>query len=785
MPLIHRLMAPGLIAALSLVSLAVSAGESTPVHFSPAVAAPAPAQQQARVIVKYKASAGGAKILSANAGAAGVPQRAQALGSRLGLTLVDGRGMDGNTQLVHASGISSAALAQRLAQDSSVEWAVPDRRVRAHMVPNDPLYASSQASPNPPEGQWYLHAVNASALPPILSPINAESAWNQTQGVGQVVAVLDTGITDHEDLAAQVLPGANMVSLNTSFDGTAAGKCITGNGQCRTNDSNNHHSPDDPGDWVSAVDVSAYPKLFNAGCVGDSSWHGTQVAGIVGAEAKNNLGISGTAPGVKILPVRVLGKCGGYDSDIIDGLRWAAGLSVTGVQSNTNRAQVVNMSLGCVSGPGVDCSCTAAYQSAIDEVVARGVVVVAAAGNDGLDVGAPANCKGVVAVAGVRQYGTKVGYSNLGPLVAISAPAGNCVNVDANGNLTGPCLFPIVTTINSGLTSPSSARNTYTDASNRISLGTSFATPQVAGVAALLLATRPALQPADVGSLIKSSARSFPSSGSPNGAGAGPNKSVLTCQAPSATPQLNECYCTTQTCGAGLIDASAAVMAAPGYAAAHISGNPSNPVAGQTITLDASSSLVPAGRSVAGYAWAVTSGSTITTNASSPNASTFSFGTTGGGAVTVKLTVTDDAVPPSSTSTSINLNVTAVTMSAVISATPSAPAPGDTVALSAAGSAAGSGRSIASYLWEITSGGSVASLSATGGPSVSLSAKAAGSVTVKLTITDNLGLQASSTKILTVATPSSGGGGGAWSPLWSLGLLLAALALPSRRQPRG
>ena len=132
-------------------------------------------------------------------------------------------------------------------------------------------------------------------------------------------------------------------------------------------------------------------------------------------------------------------------SDIIAGMRWAAVLAVPGAPSNTNPARVLNLSLG---GEGV---CTMAYRDAVAEINAVGAVVVAAAGNSvGHAVGTPANCPGVIAVAGLRHVGTKVGFSELGPEISINAPAGNCVNTAAGT----PCLYPILTTSNAGLTTP-------------------------------------------------------------------------------------------------------------------------------------------------------------------------------------------------------------------------------------------------------------------------------------------------------------------------------------------
>ncbi len=160
--------------------------------------------------------------------------------------------------------------------------------------------------------------------------------------------------------------------------------------------------------------------------VEDSSWHGTQTAGLIGALTNNGVGMASVGRTVRILPVRVLGKCGGFDADIIAGMRWAAGLSVPGVPANPNPARVINMSLG---GAGV---CTQAYVDAVNEINAAGVTIIASAGNStGHAVSSPANCPGVIAVAGLRHVGTKVGFSDLGPQISISAPGGNCVNLTA------------------------------------------------------------------------------------------------------------------------------------------------------------------------------------------------------------------------------------------------------------------------------------------------------------------------------------------------------------------
>jgi serine protease len=259
--------------------------------------------------------------------------------------------------------------------------------------------------------------------------------------------------------------------------------------------------------------------------------------------------MAGTGWNVRVMPVRVLGKCFGYTSDIQAAMRWAAGLTVPGVPNNANPVQVINLSLGGTA------TCNSAWSSAIADVTARGVVVVAAAGNSaGRAASAPANCPGVIGVAGVRHVGSKVGFSDVGPQLAIAAPGGNCVNE------TGACLYPILSTSDAGTTTP--LRETYTSAGVDAAVGTSFASPQVAGVVGLMLSARaaaglPALTPAQLKSALQSSARAFPT-GLTDAITGDP---LPQCRAPNDEDQF-ECICTTTTCGAGLLDAAGAVAAA-------------------------------------------------------------------------------------------------------------------------------------------------------------------------------------------------------------------------------
>jgi len=516
---------------------------------TPAKAADTP---EARVIVKLKNASPLKQIQAAG--------RIQSLGQRIGIAAQLIGQPTPDTQVMRASGISSEALAARLARESDVAYAVPDRLKTIRALPNDPLLGA----------QWYLQAAGASQP----AATGAQSAWSLTPGsAGVVVAVVDTGVRfDHEDLAAKLLPGYDFI----------ASDLLSGDG-----DSGRDADANDPGDYLSSADLAntALRTLCgNPSSTHASSWHGTQVAGIVGAEANNGRGIAGIGGATRILPVRALGKCGGYDSDIIAGMRWAAGLSVSGVPTNPNPARVINLSL---AGSG---TCSAAYTDAIAEIRAAGVLIVAAAGNETGAVEEPANCAGVLAVAGIRHAGTKVGYSSYGPEVGIAAPAGNCVNVGTGQ----PCLYPFINTINFGATTP--AGNGYTGV-NDITVGTSFAVPLVAGTAALMLAANPTLGEGELALRIKRTAKLFPV-----------DASLAAC--PTVTGD-GQCNCTTSTCGAGMLNTAAAVAAA-------IDGNalnpnvvvslPDSPVKNTALNLGSGNSSAAAGASLVGWHWSQLAG---------------------------------------------------------------------------------------------------------------------------------------------------------------------------------
>ena len=759
----RRALAAGLPALALLMATGVApAAEKTIQRVVPSHTAAADVDDDgnARVIVKYRT---GSSLAQSRKGA-------QRLGRQLQLTLQDGHVLGARSQSLRGRGIGAQALAARLAADPDVEWAQPVRRksVRA-VAPNDPLFADNQVSSTPVVGQWYLRAPDAT----LVSAVNAVGAWDITTGsAGITVAVLDTGVRfDHPDLANKLWPGYDFVSRNA----TAA------DGGGRDAD------PSDPGDWSTARDTCG---------VSNSSWHGTQVAGLIGAASDNGIGIAGTGRNTMVLPVRVLGKCGGYDDDIIAGMRWAGGLanaagcssgSSVSATCNPHPARVINMSLGS-SG-----ACSDAYQDAIVELTAAGVVVVASGNDTGHAVNEPANCPDALAVAGVRHAGTKVGYSNLGPQVAIAAPAGNCVNT------TGACLYPLVTTLNAGTSAPGAS--TYSDSSDP-SLGTSFATPIVAGSVALMLAVNPALTPAEVKTALQATARAFPVSGAQE-------RGTVSCRAPDGIDQV-ECYCTTSTCGAGLLDVRAAVTQVRGTRpVARLTFDRFDLTVGDSVTaLGQLSTAAIAGQNlrhalaVGGavtalgqqfttettsqnlrHQWSVTNAAGAATITSSSNAADVTVQATQAGDFNVLLAVTDD-LDQTATSSLRFVAVAPPTVSITRSA--GTGQIGTTDTFDATGSSAGSSlRSISSYAWRIVSGQSAATIDgAADGVTVKVINAAVGSYVLGLTVTDSRGASsarefaqvvAAEPVVVTPQAPS--GGGGALGAGWLLALAAAVLLL--------
>lgn len=372
------------------------------------------------------------------------------LGQRIGMTVTVQRQIAGVWVLSVALPQSPDALAQLAAaiqDDPDVQYADPVRRVRPAAAPNDPLYP----------GQWSLHNP--------LSGINVETAWTLQPTAAVTVAVIDTGILPHPDLAGRVLPGYDFISdIGRARDGNARDP-----------------DPRDEGDWSAGT-------CF--GATYDSFFHGLFVAGQIAANTDNGIGIAGVAAGVRILPVRTLGACGGTFEDVLEGMLWSSGVRIAGVPANPNPARVINMSLGGIG------ACDQSIQEAIDDALAQGAVVVAAAGNAGLDAidFAPANCSGVIAVGAHDIRGNLASYSNWGRRIDVSAPGGDL-----------PLTELIVSLSNDGTTVPKDP--TYTPAR-----GTSFAAPLVAGTAAMLVARDPLLTAGRILDVVAGTTRQFPPS---------------------------------------------------------------------------------------------------------------------------------------------------------------------------------------------------------------------------------------------------------------------------------
>lgn len=399
-------------------------------------------------------------------------------------------------------------FSRSLEAQPGVELAEPDHIVRIAADPaRGDAPAAGEATPNDPQfdNQWHYRYTDSTE-----EGINLLPAWDITTGsAGVIVAVIDTGILAHADLAGRTVPGYDFIG--DTF--------VSNDGDGRDND------PSDPGDWVTAAD--------NCGYTSNSSWHGSHVAGTIGSGTNNGIGGSGVTWSSKILPVRVLGKCGGYVSDVLDGVSWAAGLAVPGVPANPNKADVINMSLG---GQRL---CSAIEQDVYNAVRNAGVAVVAAAGNSAQNVAffSPANCNNVVAVAATNKVGNYAWYSNYGNAVDVSAPGGE-TDIKAEG---------VLSTVSNGTTVPTTDAYKYYQ-------GTSMAAPHVAGVAALILSVAPDLTPAEIEQHLKDTARPFP-----DGSG-----------------------CTVADCGDGIVDAFRALdglVDGPPPAPALIS-----PVDGATVT---------------------------------------------------------------------------------------------------------------------------------------------------------------------------------------------------------
>lgn len=466
------------VAAAAIVAPVAWSGGRAPVidRVAQKTATAVPAQEDThdRFIVTYRDAASAAKSAPG--------ARFADASNRMGMSVRSLRTLSTGAEVVRTDRKLDLAQSKQfmveLMRDPNVLAVEPDVRVTPRFVPNDPLYAQQWHYRNGPGG------------------INAEPAWDLSRGDGIVVAVIDTGITPHSEFAGQLVPGYDFIGdIDTAVDGDGRDA-----------------DPNDPGDWHDG-------ECNFFGIPEDSSWHGTHVAGTIAALTDNGAGVAGVAPNAKVLPVRALGKCGGFISDIVDGITWSSGGTVAGVPANANPAEVINMSLG---GGG---SCGVALQSAIDAAVARGSTIVVAAGNSGADAATeqPASCNNVINVSAVGPTGARASYSNFGPLVDVAGPGGTSA---------APATDNVLSTLNLGTTVQGAEGYAWY-------AGTSMASPHVAGIVALMQsASTTPKTPAQIEQILENTA--YANGGFPIGCS-------------FASP-----------CGAGVVDARAAVAVASG-----------------------------------------------------------------------------------------------------------------------------------------------------------------------------------------------------------------------------
>ncbi len=359
---------------------------------------------------------------------------------------------------------------------STAHHALSDTTAKQRTVQQTDAAAALAALPNDPyaEEQW-------SFMPAELYAGAADIFSAQLHNASQtevVVAIVDSGLRlDHEDY--RTLAGYDFISDTT----------VSNDGDGRDND------PSDPGDWVDATDVQ---NDDNGSCVQTfSKWHGTAIAGIVGAESENQTGIAGGARHVSLLPVRVTGKCGGYVRDLIDGIRWAAGLPVANVPDNSTPARIINLSVGFPGG------CSSAMQNAINDAVNAGAILVTASTNSAADLDSdphsPASCTNILTIGASLRDGSTAPYSALGDRVFLLGPGGSARD-------------GIISTDNEGDRTP------VLNSSYGYHYGTSLAAAHVSAALASLLSIDPGLTNSQLQSLLENSATSSTDSNCASGA---------------------------------------------------------------------------------------------------------------------------------------------------------------------------------------------------------------------------------------------------------------------------
>ena len=325
---------------------------------------------------------------------------------------------------------------KRLRARPDIEHAEPNCILRPTLTPNDPLYPT----------QWHYPLIG---LP---------QAWELSTGSSKViVAVVDTGVfPEHPDLQGKLVDGYDFIQDPE---------------RARDGDGIDPNS-DDNGDGKELA---------------WSSFHGTHVAGTVGAATDDETGVAGVAWGARIMPVRVLGIGGATSFDVLEGVRYAAGLANSSGTLPTRRADIINLSLG--GSPFSEFT-----QDVYNQARAAGVIVIAAAGNDSTSVPSyPASYDGVVSVSAVGPAKRAAPYSNFGMLIDVAAPGGNMASdLDGDG-LPDGVLSTHVRVVGEERMS-----------GYQLMQGTSMASPHMAGVAALMKSVYDDLGPDDLDALLTS-----------------------------------------------------------------------------------------------------------------------------------------------------------------------------------------------------------------------------------------------------------------------------------------
>ncbi|CAB4640828.1 unannotated protein [freshwater metagenome] len=369
---------------------------------------------------------------------------------------------------------TSQLIIESLEADPRVKWVEAEEVVTTTQNDTaDPEYSSKQ---------WNLWSSSGVAGQHLFPP--AFGRTPQDLGEGSTVAVIDTGITRHGDFGDRILSGFDFVSnhpelsavrtpgeYEVGFDGDYVDTETYGQLGWDSN-------PNDPGDWRGLDPVR------------NSSWHGTHVAGIIGAQINNSLGIAGLVPLANILPIRAISWRGGLSSDIAASIIWASGGRVEGVADNENPADVINLSFATRG------ACSSTFQTAIDIAIANGSVVAVAAGNANSNVSeySPANCDGVIAVGATDASGQRAHYSNFGSGIHIAAPGGD---LNASGDLG------IYSLSNAGEQGPGADSYAYRQ-------GTSMAAAHVSAALARLAAHNPSASPAELQALLTNTSSSQP-----------------------------------------------------------------------------------------------------------------------------------------------------------------------------------------------------------------------------------------------------------------------------------